>query len=48
VIEQLWLVRGNPKTGPRIAESERAEAEKTFQKAIEMYKAIAAEAPEGS
>lgn len=48
VIEQLWSVRGNPKTGPKIADAERPEAEKTFQKAIEMYKAIAAEAPEGS
>jgi hypothetical protein len=47
-IEQLWRVRGNPPTGPKIADAERPEAEKTFQKAIEMYQAIAAEAPEGS
>jgi hypothetical protein len=48
VIEQLWKVRGQPGMGPRIAEAERPEAEKTFQKAIEMYKKIAEEAPEGS
>jgi hypothetical protein len=42
-IEQLWRVRG-----PGIAEHERAEAEATFQKAIEIYKKIAAEAEEGS
>jgi len=47
-IEQLWRERGNPKTGPKIADAERPEAETTFQKAIEMYKAIVAEAPEGS
>ncbi len=37
-IEQLWKVRG-----PGIAQDERAEAEKTFQKAIEMYRKIAEE-----
>ena len=42
-IEQLWRVRGK-----MIAEGEREEAEKTFQKAIERYRRIAAEAPEGS
>ncbi|MBY0459733.1 MAG: hypothetical protein K2V38_20635, partial [Gemmataceae bacterium] len=40
-IEQLWKVRG-----PGIKEDERAEAEKTFQKAIAIYKKIAAEAGE--
>jgi hypothetical protein len=48
VIEQLWRVRGNPETGPRIAEAERPQAEKTFRKAIAMYQQIAAEAAEGS
>jgi hypothetical protein len=43
VIEQLWRVRG-----PGIAPEERAEAEKTFKWAIEEYRKIAAEAPEGS
>jgi len=43
VIEQLWKVRG-----PGIEAEERAEAEKTFKKAIEMYRAIAAEAGEGT
>ncbi len=47
-IEQLWRVRGQPGPGPRIAEHERAEAEKTFKWAIEQYRKIAAEAPEGS
>lgn len=42
-IEQLWRARGKG-----IADAERAEAEKTFQKAIEQYKRLAAEAPEGS
>jgi predicted transcriptional regulator len=42
-IEQLWRVRRTA-----IAESERDEAEKTFQKAMEVYRKIAAEAPEGS
>ena len=40
-IEQLWRVRRE-----NILEAERAEAEKTFQQAIAMYKAIAAEATE--
>jgi hypothetical protein len=39
VIEQLWRVRG-----PGIKEDERAEAEKTFQKALAIYRKIAAEA----
>lgn len=43
VIEQLWKVRGQG-----IAAAEREEAEKTFQKAIEMYKKIVAESQEGS
>jgi hypothetical protein len=47
-IEQLWRVRGEPGPGPRIAESEREEAHETFQRAIETYRRIAAEAPEGS
>jgi hypothetical protein len=42
-IEQLWRVRGSG-----IAESERQEALETFQRAIEQYRRIAAEAPEGS
>jgi hypothetical protein len=42
-IEQLWRVRG-----PGIAEAERAEAHATFQRAVEQYRRIAAEAPEGS
>jgi hypothetical protein len=42
-IEQLWRVRKN-----NIAKEERDEAEKTFQKAIETYRKIAAECPEGS
>jgi len=48
VIEKLWDVRGKPGPGPRISEAERLEAEKAFRKAIEMYRKIAAEAPEGS
>jgi len=48
VIEQLWKVRGQPGPGPRIADAERPEAEKTFQQAVEIYRRIAAEAPEGS
>jgi hypothetical protein len=48
VIEQLWKMRGQKGPGPRISDAERPEAEKTFQKAIEMYKKIAAEAEEGS
>jgi hypothetical protein len=43
VIEQLWKVRG-----PGIATAERADAEATFKKAIEIYRKIADEAPEGS
>jgi hypothetical protein len=43
VIEQLWKVRG-----PGIAAAERADAEATFKKAIEVYRKIADEAPEGS
>lgn len=42
-IEQLWRVRGGG-----LPENERAEAQKTFQAAIEQYKKIAAECPEGS
>jgi hypothetical protein len=43
VIEQLWRVRGNGIVAP-----ERPEAEQTFKKAIDIYRRIAAEAPEGS
>ncbi len=42
-IEQLWRSRARV-----IAESERAEAERTFQRAIETYKQIAAQAPPSS
>jgi hypothetical protein len=42
-IEQLWRIRGNG-----IAAHEREEAQKTFQRAIEQYRKIAAEAPDGS
>jgi hypothetical protein len=42
-IEQLWRVRND-----KIAANERPEAEKTFQWAIERYRKIAAECPEGS
>jgi hypothetical protein len=42
-IDQLWRVRGRG-----IAAGERDEAEKTFQRAKEVYRKIAAEAPEGS
>ncbi len=42
-IEQLWRVRGKT-----IGEAERAEAQKTFERAKETYRRIAAEAPEGS
>jgi hypothetical protein len=42
-IEQLWRVRGNG-----IKPQEREEANQTFQKAIEQYRRIAGEAPEGS
>jgi hypothetical protein len=43
VIQQLWRVREKA-----IAEAERAEAKKTFDWAIEQYRKIAAESPEGS
>jgi hypothetical protein len=43
VIEQLWRVREKA-----IAEPEREEAKKTFNKAIEAYRKIAKEADEGS
>jgi hypothetical protein len=43
VIEQLWRVRG-----PGIAAHERDEAHRTFQQALEKYRQIAAESPEGS
>jgi hypothetical protein len=43
VIEQLWRVRG-----PGIKAEERGEAEKTFQKALDIYKKIAEECEEGS
>ncbi|HEX4610277.1 MAG TPA: CehA/McbA family metallohydrolase, partial [Urbifossiella sp.] len=43
VIERLWDVRG-----AGIAAAERAEAERTFRQAVETYRAIAAEAEEGS
>jgi hypothetical protein len=42
-IEQLW--RSRSKT---IAAAEREEAQQTFQKAIQLYRRIAAECPEGS
>lgn len=42
-IEQLWRVRG-----PGIPANEREEANQTFLKAIETYRKIANEAPEGS
>jgi len=42
-IEQLWRVRG-----PGIAAHERDEAKKTFDQAIEVYRKLAQEAPEGS
>ena len=41
MIEQLWKVRG-----AGIKEDERAEAEKTFQKALAIYKKIVAESAE--
>jgi hypothetical protein len=47
VIEQLWRVRGaGPK--PAIAPGEIEEARKMFDWAIEQYRKIAAECPEGS
>ncbi len=49
VIEQLWRVRGTPPPGrPGIAPAEREEAKRVFDWAIEQYRRIAAEAPEGS
>ncbi len=42
-IEQLWRVRNGVITPP-----ERAEADRTFQAAIQRYRKIAAECPEGS
>ena len=42
-IEQLWRVRASA-----IAPNERSEAEQTFQRAIQAYRKIAAECPEGS
>jgi hypothetical protein len=48
VIEKLWDVRGKAGPGPRISAAERPEAEKTFEKALEIYRKIAAEAEEGS
>src|SRR6185437_4750879 len=42
VIEKLWDVRGKPGMGPRISAAERPDAEKTFEKALEMYRKIAA------
>ena len=43
VIEQLWKVRGQG-----ILAAEREEAKKTFDWAIEEYKRIASESPEGT
>jgi hypothetical protein len=43
MIEKLWSVRG-----PGIAAEERAEADKTFRRAVEVYRKIAAEAPAGT
>jgi hypothetical protein len=48
VIEKLWEIRGQAGPGPRISAAERPEAEKTFQKALEMYRKIANEAEEES
>jgi hypothetical protein len=42
-IEQLWRVRGQG-----IAAAERQEAQQTFQRAIAVYRKIAADCPEGS
>ena len=42
-VEQLWRSRGKA-----IAAKEREEAHQAFQKAIERYRKIAAEAPYGS
>ncbi len=43
MIQKLWSVRG-----PGIAAGERTEAEKTFRRAVEVYRKIAAEAPAGT
>ncbi len=43
MIEKLWSVRG-----PGIAVGERGEAEKTFRRAVEVYRKLAAEAPAGT
>jgi hypothetical protein len=42
-VDQLWTVRGK-----NIAEKEREEAQRTFTAAKEIYRKVAAEAPEGS
>ena len=42
-VEQLWRARGRT-----IAPGERDEARRAFDRAIEMYRRIASEAPEGS
>jgi hypothetical protein len=42
-IEQLWRTRARV-----IAENERPEAEQTFQKAIQFYRKIAEDCPQGS
>jgi hypothetical protein len=42
-IEQLWRARSRT-----IADNERPEAEATFQRAIQQYRRLASEAPEGS
>ena len=42
-IEQLWRARGK-----NIAALERAEAQRTFEEAIQRYRVIAAQAPDGS
>jgi hypothetical protein len=42
-IEQLWRARGS-----KIAEAEREEARRTFDQAVDKFRRIAAEAPEGS
>jgi len=50
VIEQLWRVRGNPPPPqkPAIAADEIEEARKKFDWALEQYRKILAECPEGS
>jgi hypothetical protein len=42
-IEQLWRIRNGA-----ISAAERDEAQRTFQAAIERYRKIAAESPDGS